>query len=266
MLKNVKNSIRFFMLSLKYNLKSVAEYKRSFIVQVLFMLFNNFFFLIYWIVIFSLNNGSLDGIEFKDVLILWAIPNGAWGIANFFFGGIREIDRLIITGGLDTYLLQPKNLILSIALAKCRFSSFGDLLYGVVMSIIISESIFEFLLLTLFMITGAMVMLSCFIIVRSLAVWLGEMENIASVYENTLLITLSTYPFNIFGNVLKVLMFTIVPTAYISHIPVMVLSHFDIKLFAIVPISALVLMIIAVKFFYMILKRYESGNNISMKI
>ena len=262
---NLKNTIRFIILSLKYNLKSVVEYKKSFIVQALFMIFNNFFFLIYWVVVFSLNDGDLNGIEFRDILIIWAIPNGAWGMANFFFGGLREIDRLIITGGLDTYLLQPKNLIVSIALSKVRFSSFGDLLYGILMGFIIANSVLEFFEIVLFMIIGAVIMMSCFIIVRSFSIWLGEMENIASVYENSLLITLSTYPFNIFGNAMKVIMFTIVPTAYITHLPVRIINKFDMTLFLEVLLFGIFIFSFAILFFHKILKRYESGNNISMK-
>lgn len=265
MLLNLKNTIKFIILSIKYNLKSALEYKKSFLIQVIFMIINNLFFLVYWIVVFSLNNGNLNGIVFRDVLFLWALPNGAWGMANFLFGGLREIDKLIITGGLDTYLLQPKNLIISIAISKCRFSSFGDLIFGVVMGIIVAESFFEFLGIIFFMILGAIVMMGCFIIVRSLAIWLGDMENISSVYENSLLITLSTYPFTIFGNFMKLIMFTIVPTAYISHLPIEIMKDFDFKLLALVIGVSIFIFGFAVFFFYSVLKRYESGNNIAMK-
>ena len=262
---NLKNTIKFILLSFKYNLKSALEYKKSFLIQVIFMIINNLFFLIYWVVVFSLNNGNLNGIVFKDILLLWAIPNGAWGISNFLFGGLREIDRLIITGGLDTYLLQPKNLIISIALSNCRFSSFGDLVYGLVMGIIASEGLVEFFEIVLFMIIGAIVMMGCFIIVRSFSIWLGDMENIASVYENSLLITLSTYPFNIFGNFMKIIMFTIVPTAYIAHLPIKIIKNFDFKLLVLVIGISIFIITFSILFFYSILKKYESGNNIAMK-
>lgn len=265
MIANLKSTLKFIKLSLKYNFKSAVEYKKSFLIQSIFMIINNFFFLIYWVVVFSLNDGNLNGIVFKDILIIWAIPNGAWGLANFLFGGLRDIDKLIISGALDTYLLQPKNLIVSIALSKSRFSSFGDLAYGVILAILISNSIGEFLLLFLFMVTGAIIMMACFITIRSFAILLGDMENIASVYENSLLITLSIYPYDIFGNVIKVLMFTIVPTAYISHIPNMVFKGYDFRLILVVFAVSILLITIAVKFFYCILKKYESGNNIAMK-
>ncbi len=265
MLMEVKNTLKFIVSSLNCNLKAALEYKKSFIIQVIFMIVNNLFFLIYWFVVFSINDGNLNGIVMKDVLLLWTIPNGAWGLANFLFGGLRQIDTLVITGGLDSYLLQPKNLLLNIATSKCNFGAFGDLLFGLGMGIIAADSIIEYCMILFFMIIGAIIMMSCFTIIRSLSVWLGDMENIAKVYEQSLLITLSTYPFNIFGNIMKVLMFTIVPTAYISHLPIKVISSFDIKLLVFIIVFAVILAIIAIKFFYSILKKYESGNNISMK-
>ena len=265
MLTEVKNTLKYIFASLKCNIKAALEYKKSFIIQTVFMIVNNLFFLIYWIVVFSINDGDLNGLVMKDILLLWTLPNGAWGIANFFFGGLRDIDKLIITGGLDSYLLQPKNLIVSIATSRCNFGSCGDLLYGLVLGIIVSESVAEYLIILFFMIIGAIIFMSCFTIVRSLAVWFGDMENIARVYEQSLLITLSTYPYNIFGNVMKVLMFTIVPTAYISHLPIKIITQFDIKLVVLVISFAMIIAIIAIKLFNYILKKYESGNNISMK-
>lgn len=103
MLMEVKNLIRFLIQSIKCNLKSVIEYKKSFFVQMILMVINNGFFLIFWQVVFNVNGGSLDGITMKDILYLWAIPPAAWGLANFLFGGFREINRYVINGTLDTY-------------------------------------------------------------------------------------------------------------------------------------------------------------------
>ena len=55
MLTEVKNTIRFLIESIKCNLKSAVEYKKSFFVQTIFMLVNNGFFLIFWQVVFNIN-------------------------------------------------------------------------------------------------------------------------------------------------------------------------------------------------------------------
>ena len=85
MLTEAKNTINFFFKSLKCNMKSALEYKKSFIAQVSFMLINDGFFIIFWLVVFGINNGNISGLEMKDILYLWSIPVTAWGISRFFF-------------------------------------------------------------------------------------------------------------------------------------------------------------------------------------
>ena len=48
MLMEVKNNIRYFFNAVKIGIKSAMAYKVSFLVQVIFMVINNFFFLIFW--------------------------------------------------------------------------------------------------------------------------------------------------------------------------------------------------------------------------
>lgn len=265
MLMEVRNNLRFILISLKYNLKSALEYKKSFIIQTIFMIVNNLFFLVYWIVVFSINDGNLNGLVMKDILLLWSIPTGAWGLSNFLFRGLREIDSLVISGGLDTYLLQPKNMIINIATSKSDFGACGDLLYGLVIGLIACDGLGEYLQILMYIIIGSIIFMSCFILIRCFSIWIGDMTNISRIYEQSLIITLCTYPYDIFGKSVKILMFTILPAAYITHMPIKLLNNFDIKIFGLILIVTTIYMIFSIKFFYYILKKYESGNNISMK-
>ena len=56
MLTEAKNNIRYIKNAIKCNLKSIVEYKTSFILQALFMFVNNGFYLIFWNVVFGINN------------------------------------------------------------------------------------------------------------------------------------------------------------------------------------------------------------------
>lgn len=265
MLTEVKNNLKFLLLSLKYNLKSSLEYKQSFILQTIFMIVNNGFFLIFWMLVFDVNNGEVNGLEMRDILFLWSIPPASWGVSNFLFGGLRELNRYILSGSLDTYLLQPKNIILSIATSKCEFSACGDLIYGLVLGAIACSSVLQYMQFLLYVVIATIVTCSVFICIRILAIWIGEVEQIAHIYENSLFITFCTYPFEIFGGFTKFLMFTLVPAAYVAHVPIKLLGNFDIKLFIILLAVTLFLAIISSFIFYKSLKKYESGNNIAMK-
>lgn len=266
MLTEVKNNIKFLLISLKYNLKSSLEYKTSFLIQTFFMIINNGFFLIFWSLVLDVSSSNGSVLQMKNILYLWALAPASWGLANFLFGGLRQINTYVLTGSLDTYLLQPKNILLSIATSKCEFSAFGDLVYGIVIGFIAcSGDIIKYLQFLIYVLIGTIITCAVFILIRILAIWIGEIEQIAHIYENSLFITFSTYPFEIFGGITKFLMYTIIPAAYIAHIPIILLERFNIKLFLILILATIILLSLAILVFYKSLKKYESGNNIAMK-
>ena len=131
----VKNNIRYFFNALKVSIKSAMAYKVSFIIQTVFMFINNIFFLIFWAVVFSKTGNNTD-ITFNNVLYLWSFSALSYGIAYFFFAGVQKINDYIITGAMDSFLLQPKNILLNVATSKCSFSACGDLIYGIVIGAI----------------------------------------------------------------------------------------------------------------------------------
>ena len=265
MLMAVKNNLKFILLSLKYNLKACMEYKKSFIVQTIFMVINNGFFLIFWNVVFGINGGNINDLKMNDILYIWGVASASWGIANFFFGGVRELNRYILEGSLDTYLLQPKNMLLNVAMSKNDYGAFGDCLYGIVLSILASENIFQFLCLLFYIILASIITISCLLIVRMSAIVFGDIEQVAHIYENNLFITLSIYPFQIFGGFVKFLMFTVIPVVYVVYFPIQLVKAFDIKIFMLVLFATIFFASLAVIIFYKALEKYESGNNIAMK-
>ena len=60
-------------------------------------------------------------------------------------------------------------------------------------------------------------------------------------------------------------MYTLVPAMYAIHIPIKLLGKFNIKLFILVVIVMFIYVVIAKFIFNKVLRKYESGNNISLK-
>jgi ABC-2 type transport system permease protein len=101
--------------------------------------------------------------------------------------------------------------------------------------------------------------------IRLLALVLGDVEQIVSIYENSLFTTLSVYPYEIFGNFIKVIMFTIVPVVYIQYFPRLLLKDFCLPVFLAIILATIFFATLATIVFYKAMKKYESGNNIAMK-
>lgn len=156
-------------------------------------------------------------------------------------------------------------MLLSVGVSKTDFGACGDLIYGIVIGIIACDSIGEMFLMFYYILMGTVLTASAFIIIRTLAFYLGEIDQIAHVYENSLFITLSSYPMNIFSDFFKLLMYTIIPVAYLTHIPVQMIYNFDIKSFLLIGIVSIGFFVIANIFFNKSLKRYESGNSMLMR-
>lgn len=266
MLTVAKNYIRFMKESIKCNLKSILEYKKSFFIQSIFMFINDFFFLIFWIVIFNGNDGEINGITMNDILYLWSLPTIAYGVAFFFFGGITKLGQYILEGSLDTYLTQPKNILINVMVSGMDFNAFGDLLYGCVIGLFAVKFNFaRYILMIILSIICSVFYICAEVILRLFTVKIGSTDNIEHVYINTLMINFSTYPEAIYGSFVKGLIYTVVPSAYIAFVPIKFVQTLNLKYLLLLLTMACVFIVITFTLSKHMLKKYESGNNISMR-
>ena len=118
MLMVVKNNFKLIFSYLKLNLKKEYEYKTSFFLKIVMMILNNAFFILQWIIVFSIVD-SIGGYGFNEVLLLWAISAGSYGVAHLFFNSAFSVGELIYNGKLDVYLTQPKNLLINVCCSSC---------------------------------------------------------------------------------------------------------------------------------------------------
>ena len=148
MLTAVKNQIKISLLSVKYALIREMLNKTTFITNIVFMILNNASFLVQWLILFQIKD-NFGGYTFKDVLLLWGLSAGTYGISHFFFKKAYHLSDSINTGKLDSFLVQPKNVLLQAITTDVETSALGDLLYGYIMLFIYGFSIKNFLLFTL---------------------------------------------------------------------------------------------------------------------
>lgn len=266
MLTEVKNNLKFFLRATLCSAMSAMEYKASFLVSSIFMFVNNGFFLVIWATIFNANGKSLNGINFDTILYLWSLPVIGYGFAYFFFGGVVNINKYIISGAMDSYMIQPKHPLLNVLTSKCNFSAFGDLAYGVVLGVIVTKgNLLNLMFLILIGIFSGIFYIASDIIIRSISVWLGDTETIAKTYTNNFLIQFSIYPEQLFGGILKFILYTLVPVGYMAYMPINLLVKFDIGQLGIVLLTGMLYMTLAIFIFNKAMTKYESGNTISMR-
>lgn len=264
MLMEVKNQIKVTTLSIKYALMREMLNKITFVSNILFMILNNSCMIIQWLVLYSLKE-NIGGYSFKEVLLLWALAAGSYGVAHFFFEEAFKLSETINNGKLDAYIVQPKNILISAVTSSIKTSALGDLLFAFIFYFIYGFSIESFLLFTLFMITGGLILTSISIILNSLSFWFCNTEMVAEV-GNTLMIHFATYPDGIFKGITKILLFTLIPVGIVNYIPIKIIMKFNPYLLIFNLGSCIFLITLATIIFYKGLKRYSSSNLMSVRI
>lgn len=265
MLMEVKRHFKILLSYIKFNLKCSSEYKISFLTQIFGMILNNGSFLIFWWIIFR-NVNIIGGYSFEDVLTLWGLASSSFGLTYILFGNVRELSDFIISGRLDSYILQPADIVLNTSASKMEVSAWGDLIYGYILLLLAGRFDFKgVFLFTLFTVTGSIIYFSLILLLNSLAFYLGNVESTKKVLDMFFL-TFATYPEGIFDNFIRFLLYSILPVGFSIYIPIKVFNNFSLLNIILVILAALVWLFISFKVFYSGLKRYESANIMEAKI
>ena len=159
MLTAVRNQIRISLLTTKYALVREMLNKATFFMNIVFMILNDASFIIQWGILYSIQDG-IGGYNLKQVLLLWGLAAGTFGFSRFFFYRAFNLSEIINNEKLDSYLVQPKNVLLSVITSDVSTSALGDIFYAYIMAFIYKCSITNILLFTFFIITGGLILVS----------------------------------------------------------------------------------------------------------
>lgn len=265
MLTEVRKSLKLMLYYFKFNMSSAMEYRVSFLMQAFGMVLNNSAFIFFWWILFN-NVPSIGGYGFKEEMMLWALSSTSYGICFVFFGNVNQMTRMIMNGELDTYLLQPKDPLINLVCSKTILSALGDALYGIIIFFIMNGADFKkFGLFLLLCITGGLIISAILVTIHALSFYSGNTEGLAQMAIE-FIVSFSIYPEGIYNNVLKTILYTAFPVAFIVYVPARVLTQFSMTSLAAVLGAAVIWIIIAYAVFYKGLKKYESGNLIISKL
>ena len=264
MLTEVKNQIKVVFLSTKYAIEREMLNKVTFISNIVFMLLNNASFIIQWIILYSIKD-NIGGYTLKQVILLWGLAAGTFGFSRFFFNDAFNLSDTINKGKLDTFLIQPKSVLLGCVTSSVQVAALGDMIYAYIMLFIYGFSLKAFLLFTLFMISGGLVVTAISIIFNSLSFWFGRVEVVSNTI-NGLMINFATYPDGIFKGFIKVLFYTVIPIGFVNYIPIHLIDSFNIIGFISVIGFSTMMILLSVIIFNIGLRHYSSSNLMNARI
>lgn len=247
-----------------FNLKSALEYRAAFTSQVVAMLVNDCFWLIFWLYFFK-RFPVLGTWDSNDVVTMWAVVAAGFGIAHGIAGNAISLSTVIMKGQLDTWLLYPRAILPHLLVGKMHVTSWGDVLFGFLAYVfLVHPSVESFILFTLLCVSVAVLFIGFGVLVGSLGFFLGNAEGLSEQLRFAL-ITFSTYPPSVFDGGTKLVLYTLIPAGFCSFLPVEALKQHSWELSLYSFAGALVILLIGTSTFYFGLKRYESGNLMEMR-
>lgn len=258
MLTGVKNGLRVCLLSIKYNLMREMVNKVTFVTNVCFMALNNAAILVQWFILFRLRE-DVGGYTMREIMLLWGLTAASFGLSHILFARAFSLPELIIKGKLDSFLVQPKNVLVSVITSSTRVSAIGDFLYGVLLIGFCGLGLGEWLLAFLFTVTGTVIFTAFALLLGSLSFWFLRMDMLVNQVVMGM-ISFATYPDGIFQGVSRFLLYFVIPVGMAVWHPVHIIGGFDAEMLVTVTGYACLLLSAAVAVFYRGLRQYASGS------
>ncbi|QHQ63510.1 hypothetical protein Ana3638_24290 [Anaerocolumna sedimenticola] len=198
-------------------------------------------------------------------LVLWGLAASTFGFAHIFFNMAFDIPELIIGGKLDSFLVQPKNVLLGVITSGTSTSAIGDMIYGYVILCIFRFSPLNFILFTVLTVTGGLILTSFAVVMGSISFWIVKGDIISGNFIG-LMLNMSTYPDGIFKGVVRLLLYSIIPVGLVIYLPMRLIISFHLWYLLIILVFTIFMIGLAFFVFYKGLKRYSSSNLMSARV
>jgi ABC-2 type transport system permease protein len=248
--------LRFIKLALITNFKAILSSKLDFWINIAIAVLKQALFLLAWYFFFD-KYKTVGNWTYKELLLMYGIVSFGVGFVEIFLGGTKELPQIIEKNQLDIFLLQPKNLLLNIALSRGKISSLGDMATSVY-CFVLSGYLFAKPLLILATLPLAVIFIfSMNLYISSLAFFMQNCSNfIKELHSNALIV--SSQPLSSYHGFFKILTFTLLPVMFIGFFPVEFIKNLDFKSFFIALIGVVVFFIISCKMFYIGIHKCQS--------
>lgn len=257
-------TMRFLFSLWKANLQAAMEYRASFLTQVIGMMLNNGVYFIFWILFFD-RFKEIRGWGVQEMFLLFGLVAAGIGLSSFLFGNVLYLTEVIINGQLDYYLSFPRPVLLHTLASRSVSNGLGDFLYGIISFLlarqISPDSILRF---SMSVVISGVVFVSFMVLVQSLAFWMGNTQMVSGHAINAI-ITFSLYPINLFDGSARLLLFTLIPAAFVGALPAEMVLRFSWQNFGMLLAGAVVFLALALVVFQRGLRRYESGSAIQIQ-
>ena len=266
MAKKMKNAIKLYGHYVSINLRSMMQYKTSFLLTTLgqFLVSFNVFLGIYFM---FRRFTSVKDFSYGEVLLCFSVMLLEFSLAEMFARGFDAFSGMVRTGSFDQVLVRPRNEILQVLGSKFEFTRIGKLLQAVIMFIYgVSHCGIHWtmakVLTVLFMIIGGTAVFSgLFLIYAALCFFTLEGLEFMNVFTDGAR-EYGKYPIGIYGK--KMLLFTtfIIPYALVQYYPLLfILGRSTSLWYMLLPLAAVWFLIPCYALWRFGVRHYKSSGS-----
>ena len=255
--------MKIYISSFKMYLKSLLEYKASFITGFLsqFLIMFTYYFMI--LALFD-KFDNIQGYTKYEVLLCFSIIQFGFSINETFARGIDTFEKLIIKGDFDRLLLRPKNILLQTLSSDFDLIKTSRILQSIIILIIsitklkIKFTILKIITLILMLLSSIIIFFSIFLLMASycfLTVQGLEVKNLFTDGGKHI----SQYPISIYSKHFIFIFTFLIPYGFVNYYPLLYLiGKSNNILYSISPLIITIYLIPAILSFKWGIKKYTS--------
>lgn len=258
----LKLYLKFFSIQVK----TLLEYKKSFIFSIIGQIISSFFSLISIYFLFN-KFGNIEGFTFENVLICFIVSYVGFSAAECFFRGFDQFDKMISNGEFDRILTRPRGLIFQVLASKIEFEKLGKLIAAFLTLIILLYANPELLKLDkiitiILMILGTIIIYaSLFIMKGGICFFTTQSLEIMNIFTDGAR-DLTQYPLSIFHKYIRNFFTYILPLAFVNYFPLLyVIGKAENKIYMICPIISILFIIPCYIVWKIGVKKYKSTGS-----
>lgn len=225
--------------------------------QMAAMMVNDGVWIVFWALFFR-RVGDLGGWDLDGIILLQSVLTAAGGITLGLLANARRIGVIATEGGLDPVLTLPTGTLGHVLVRRVDATNLGDLAFGVgLFSLAGHPTPVRTATFVVVVLASATLMTSFLVLTGSLAFFAGRSE--AGELGFHAMVLTGAYPVDIFAGTAKLVLYTVLPAAFVSTVPARLIRDFDGgQAIALLAISSGVA-VAAALVFRTGLRRYTSG-------
>ncbi|MDP1803733.1 MAG: ABC-2 family transporter protein [Acidimicrobiales bacterium] len=218
--------MRGLLATLRNAVAEARANRAALVSQVAIMVVNDIVWVVFWILFFR-RVGSVRGWDGERILLLLSVLTCAGGIALGVLANARRVGNMAVDGDLDGVLALPVPPLAHLLLRRVEAINIGDLVFGIALFAFTgSHTLARTAVFAGAVIAVATLLTGFLVLTGSLAFFIGRNEGGELGFHSMLL--LGAYPVDVFAGAVKVVLYTVVPAAFVSSVPARLIEDFDL--------------------------------------